>query len=269
MRSFILIVLCMLALPSLPVKASENTSDVSFSQVSNQVIESVNSLNFPVPTFNELGVVAFLKDKPTSVTYGHYRINEVRAGLTNIATAATQSFETEDVAYNLFLRGFLDEGKSIEHGLRSIGSGVSAGGLIEMLGLTHMNIKSSNNLKFLPAAFSHAITIESKITKLEIVSGQLFPLEVGNKLVIKRTSENSMEKGKKRIATLEFQVTQKIDGYLLNNSELPGKVFEITIHSEQSKKGLNPPPTFFFSSHLGWVVKSHIGNNTEKVVGWN
>lgn len=269
MKSFTLIIFCMLVLSGSPVNASENISENPFTQIDNQVVKSVKSLNFPAPKFKEIGTVAFVQDKPTSVTYGHYRVDDTSMGLTRISTAATQTFETRDMAYNLFLRGFLDEGRTLEHELRSSGTGVSAGGIIEVLGQTQMNMKTSNNIKFLPASFSHSMSIESKITKLEIVSGHLFPLEVGNKLVIKRTSESSMEKGMERTATLEFQVTKQIEGYLLNNTELPGNVFEITIHSEQSKKGLSQPATFLFSSHLGWVVESHIGNNTERAVGWN
>ncbi len=269
MKKFILIVLSMLACSNYSVIASEDVNRVSFSQIPNQVKESAKLLNFPTPRFKELGMVAFTQEKPTSVTYGHYRVDEVSSGLARVSTAATQTFETQDVAYNLFLSGFIDKGSTLEHELRSNGSGVSAGGLIELLGLNQMNMKTSNNLKFLPATFSRTMTIESKTTKLEKISGQLFPLKVGNKLIIQHTSENSMEKGKERTKTLEFEVTKQMKGYLLNNSKLPGNVFEITIHSKQSKKGQGLPSTFLFSSHLGWVVESHIGNMTEKAVGWN
>jgi len=269
MKRFILIFLSILFFLNYPVNASEAVSKVPLSQISNQVIKSAKSLNFPSPKFEELGMVAFTKEKPTSVTYGHYRVDKVNSGLTSITTAATLTFETQDVAYNLFLRGFLDEGSTLKHELRSNGTGVSAGGLIELSGINQMNMKNSNNLKFLPAGFSRTMTIETKVTKLDKVSGQLFPLEVGNKLMIRLTSENSMEKGKNRTKILEFEITKEIKGYQLNNTELPGNVFEITIHSKQPKKGTNLPPTLLFSPHLGWVVESHFGNITSKVVGWN
>ena len=262
MKSLVLIALSILVCSNFHANASEDVNKGSFSQIPPQVLESAKIFNFPDPKFKELGMVAFTQENPTSVSYGHYRVNEVSSGVTNISSAATQTFETQDVAYNLFLRGFLDEGRTLKHELRSNGSGASVGGLIELLALNQINIKVSNNLK-------HSMTIESKVTKLEFISGQLFPLKVGNKLIIQLSSKNSIENGKNRKKTLEFEVTKLIKDYLLNTSELPGNVFEITIHSEQSKKGISLPPKFLFSSHLGWIVESHIGNVIEKVVGWN
>ena len=268
MRNYILVALIVAICSSWTVNASEDIHKASLDQISNQVIQSAKSLNFPTPKFKELGVVAFSQREPTRVSYGHYRVDETNFGLTSLSTASTRTFETQDVAYNLFVRGFLDEGRTLKHELRSNGSGVSTGGLIELMGVTRMNMRTSNALKILPTGFSHSMAIETKITKLEKISGQLFPLKVGNKLSIQYASENSMEKGKKRTKVYEYEVTKKIASYVLNGSELPGDVFEITLHSDESKKGKVLPATFLFSSHLGWIIESHIGNITEKVVGW-
>lgn len=249
--------------------AAEDVNTDSLSQISNQVIQTAQSFNFPNPRIKELGVVSYTLENPASVSYGHYRVDEVRSGLAQVSTAATHNFRTEDVTYNLFLKGFLDEEKTLEHKIQSSGSGVSVGGLIELFTHTKMNMDTSNDIRLLPAGFSHSMTIESKVTKLKIVSGQLFPLKVGNKILIKKTSEASIGNDKGKTTTLEFEVTKQIGGYLLNNSELPGDVFEIALHTEQSRKGITPPSIFIFSSHLGWVVESHVGKFTQKAVGWN
>ncbi len=269
MRSFVLIIITMFAWLNFPANAAEGMNQATFSQISDQVIKSAESLNFPTPKFKELGTVSYTQEKPKNVTYGHYRIEKVNSSLTKLSSAGTHNFETRDVAYDLFFGGFLNEGSTNKHDLRSTGSGISVGGLIELIGSNKMNMKSSNNLKFLPASFSHTMIIESQVTELKVLSGQLFPLKVGNKLIIQRASTNSMEKGKSRSNTLEYEVTKQINDYLLNNSKLPGDVFEITVHSELSKKSASLPPKILFSSHLGWVVEAHIGNTIEKAVGWN
>ncbi|WP_167631944.1 hypothetical protein [Mariprofundus ferrooxydans] len=267
MRKF---ALCVLALIVWPIhSANANPMKASFNQLPEQVVTTVEALNFPVPTFKELGTVTYSQEQPTIVTYEHYRIDEISHNLAKLTNAATSNFETKDVMYDLFLGGFLNEGSKMDHELRLSGTGISAGGLIMLLGFSQMNMNSSNQLRFLPFSSSHSIASASKITKLEVVSGQLFPLNVGNKLVIQRTLTDPLKNGTGISNSIVFEVTRQIEGYLINGSQLPGDVFEITFHAEGAKEGDSPFPKYIFSSHLGWVVESRVLNIITKVVGWN
>jgi hypothetical protein len=224
-----------------PLAHAETTlfqGEPDVSKLTPSVKDSTLFVNAPTRSDKQTNLVS--RAAGTNQYYSHYQMNP-----TETNGFVTKYWTVEDVKQGDGFPGISQGDSATIHG-----RGISYGGIFWPLELMTANNKLGQQVYY------NKVDIDS----IKYISGNLFPLQVGNdlKFYFTRTHQrilgdnNNVERDQ---GVMEFRVVKKFEGYPYSKTSVPGDIYTIEVWETTN----NHPAKYLtdiydYSNYFGWYI---------------